>query len=164
MRPTDKPSQAMCRATRIVGAVMVLVGVCMALRFGLGWRAFLESGPPSLCGCEFDAAVRHRHILSFLVACGTAVFAAIAGVSLMFRYRRGLIVLAAWFLAAASLPWIDQVIPLPYAVESSAPIDDPSSLIWTLAAVVLGLFCLRCYQVDAGAKRRPITVGDTKLG
>ena len=73
----------MGRTTPIVGAVMVLVGVSMGLRLGLGWPTFLESGPPSLCGCEFDTAVRHRHMLSLLVACGTAAFAAIAGVSLV---------------------------------------------------------------------------------
>ena len=142
----------MGRTVRIVGAVMILVGVCAGLRFGLGWRTFLESGPPSLCGCEFDSAVRHRHILSFLVACGTAVFAAIAGFSLIYRYRRGLLVLATWFLTTASLPWIDQIIPLPYPVESSSPLDDPSTPIWTLTCLTLGLFCLRFYRCDAAAK------------
>jgi len=145
------------REMRIVGAVMVFIGIYIGIRLGLDWRTFFQPAP-SLCGCEFDAAVKHRTILTFLAACCIAVLAAIAGVALIRRYRRGLLVLAAWFLGVAVAAWIDQIVPLPYPVEPSAPVN--SRVIFsTGVCVTLAFVCLLSYRISSGAWRC-VTRGD----
>jgi hypothetical protein len=123
---------------RMIGAVMVLIGVYIGIRLGLDWRAFQPA--PTLCGCEFDAALKFKAMLSSVAACCIAIFAVVAGISLARRYRRGLIVLATWFVVVAAVPWTDQVVPPSYPVATRA-------VALTVVSVTLALTCLLFYRI-----------------
>jgi hypothetical protein len=90
-------------ATRLVGAIVIGVGVALAFGGLATWRQPIL---PSLCGCEFDAAV-HRYVtassLSDEVA---AALALIAGFVLFRRHHLGMPLFAVWLISLACLPWI----------------------------------------------------------
>ena len=130
---------------RIVGVVLILGGLYVAVVFGLDWRSFLQP-EASLCGCEFDAAVRLHGMLTFLSACLIAVLTVMSGVLLIRRYGRPLLVLAVWFIGIASLPWVDRIVPFPYPVESNTP-SDPVPLAWTAVCMLIGVACLIFHRI-----------------
>lgn len=148
---------------RIIAAVMVVIGAYLGLRLGLEWRTFLESAPPSLCGCEFDNAIRHRGVLTYAIAWGVAVLAASGGVSVICRIPRGLLILAACFAVALLIPWMNNIAALPYPGDSSVRADDLQTFTWTGVCVALGLTCLFSFQRSLNAKRR-LTLGSQDRG
>jgi drug/metabolite transporter (DMT)-like permease len=140
--------------TRILGALLVLTGVVLLARAGFVLLHPLTPLPPSLCGCEFDEALRQKGQMPGITSCIAGGVAVVAGILLARRHRFALVGVGAWLVAMTAIPWTYQLHPPMFPIDHaviiwSAVFGGPAVLAFALQkAWVRRLTCV-------GADTRP---------
>jgi len=131
--------------TRIVGAVVIGVGIALAFA---GLHIWAQPIPMSLCGCEFDAAMRRAAMASWLSAGVAAILALISGAFLCYRHRLETPLFAVWLITLAGVPWINH-----FFSPSSDPVR-PFVVIWSSVLGGLGAALIANFLHRSGAAER----------
>ena len=139
-------------AARLVGVFVIGIGVAFAY---MGWESRDQVIPPSLCGCEFDAAHRRSALVFSLLAAASAILALISGLLLLFRHRLDTPGLALWLIFVAGIPWIQRLFPPPLDPTNLYTTNmDTEAIIFSGSLAGLGAALLASYFYRRNVSRR----------